>query len=544
MRTFIQRQSRSKSVLKQLFSALALGGIALSLSLTANAQPFGSDCTTTSIDISTGIDYTGTIIPYPTSGSTQDPYWSVTMLPTNTCTPALPTPPYCAELVSDANGTNPSTLGQYVQSGSAYISFATDPTVTNYGSGCGMFNTYDHSAPGGPIGGALPVRLTRQFYIEGASNQNVTIDISGFGDDIVFIAVDQAVGTPIYTTPASPNMVYYNATTSTTINPMTASVTLNLAPGAHTLDVDLYDISAIITAASLRGRITCANQVLAKNTCYGLNGCGEIVDPQGCDDVCYWTVDGNNINPGRNKFGTLTDDNINIVTNNDYRGVITSGAPGIGNSFIGWNTMNPTSILHVDCIGNHEDGSGMSDIRFENLEHGSGNILVIDDQGHVFRTDYNIEDIMGGGSDDGTGKKMADAAQQYDELKTKYDKLQQDFNSMSARLDALQNCCANNGSYSDMSSSNNTGSALYQNTPNPFSNETTVEYYVHSMKSNAYVVLYDLNGRELNRYAITETGKGFVTISSDKMVAGMYLYSLVIDGQEVDSKKMVLSKNN
>lgn len=539
-----QKLMSSKSILSKALSSTLLAGLALSLSLSTLAQPFGSDCTTTSIDVSTGIDYTGTIIPYPASGSTQDPYWTVTMVPTNTLGLS---PDFCAEVVDNANATNPSTLGHYVQSGSAYISFATTPTVLNYGIGCGMFNTYNHSAPGGPIGGALPVRLTRQFYIEGASNQDVTIDITGFGDDIVFIAVDQAAGTPIYNTPASPNIVYYDATASTTTTAMNASVTLTLTPGAHTLDVDLYDISDIITAASLRGRITCANQVLARNTCYGMNMCAEIPEPGNCDEECYWTLDGNNINPGRNKLGTLSDDNINIVTNNEYRGVITTGAPGIGNSFIGWNTMNPTSILHVDCIGNHEDGSGLSDIRFENLEHGSGNILVIDDQGHVFRTDYNIEDIMGGGSDDGsddgTAFKMADINQQYEDLKTKYEALQQDFSDMSARLDALQNCCADKGTYSDVST-NNTGSALYQNTPNPFSNETTVEYYVNNMKSNAYIVLYDLNGRELNRYEIAEKGKGYVTINSDKMVAGMYLYSLVIDGREIDSKKMVLSKSH
>lgn len=537
MRTLIQRRTRSSSAIKQLFSALTLG--ALSLSFAANAQPFGSDCTTTSIDVSTGIDNTGTLIPYPTSGATQDPYWTVTMVPSNTLGLA---PSYCAELVDNTNATNPSTLGGHVQSGAHYISFATTPTVANYGSGCGMFNTYNHYAPG-PIGGALPVRFTRQFYIEGASNQNVTIDMSGFGDDIIFIAVDQAAGTPIYSTPGSPNLVYYSASTSTTLVPMSATVTLNLAPGAHTLDVDLYDISAIITAVSLRGRISCTNQVLAKNDCYGRNGCGEITQHEPCENErCYWTVDGNNIYDGRNKFGTLTDNNINIVANGDYRGVITSGTPGVGNSFIGWNTMNPTSILHVDCIGNHEDGSGMSDIRFENLEHGSGNVLVIDDQGHVFRTDYTLGDI--GGGSDGAVNKPADMTKEYQELKAQNEQLQKQLDMMNTRLNAMENCCANKGTYSDVNTTNNTGSALYQNTPNPFSNETTIEYYVNTMKANAFVVVYDLNGRELNRFSIAETGKGFVTLNSDNMVAGMYIYSLVIDGQEIDSKKLVLSKTN
>lgn len=539
----MRTQKRAFGPSKRLLSS-AIIGVALSMSIGATAQPFGPNCTTTQIDISTGLDNTGSVIPYPTSGSTQDPYWTVTMVPTNTLGLS---PDFCAEVVDNATATSGSMLGPYTVSGAAYISFATTPTVANLGSGSGFFWTYHHgTVPPGPIGGADPVRFTREFYIEGSTPRQVTIDLNGYGDDIIFVAVDASPGTPIFNNPSNPNNVYYDASTSTTTSQMSVSgYTITLSPGAHTIDVDLYDISAVVTAVSLHGTISIGDPYLADNPCYGQNDCGD-PRPESCEDECYWTVDGNSIQNYRNNFGTTSDDDINILTNDWMRGIFTTGSQDIGSSFFGWNTMHPTSILHVDCEGNHDDGSGMSDIRFENLEHGMGNILVIDDQGHVFRTDYPIEDLINGGgdgSDDGTAYKMADINQQYEDLKTKYEALQQDFSDMSARLDALQNCCADKGTYSDVST-NNTGSTLYQNTPNPFSNETTVEYYVNNMKSNAYIVLYDLNGRELNRYEIAETGKGYVTINSDKMVAGMYLYSLVIDGREIDSKKMVLSKSH
>lgn len=531
-------QKRAFILSKRLLSS-AIIGVALSMSIGATAQPFGPNCTTTQIDISTGLDNTGSVIPYPTSGSTQDPYWTVTMVPTNTLGLS---PDFCAEVVDNTTATSGSMLGPYTVSGAAYISFATTPTVANLGAGCGFFWTYHHGTiPPGPISGANPVRFTREFYIEGSTSRQVTIDLNGYGDDIIFVAVDATPGTPIFNNPSNPNNVYYNASTSTTTSQMSVSgYTITLSPGAHTIDVDLYDISGVVTAVSLHGTISIDDPYLADNLCYGQNDCGDDPPPT-CDDECYWTVHGNNIQNFRNNFGTTSDDDVNIITNNWMRGIFTTGAQDIGSSFFGWNTMHPTSILHVNCEGNHDDGSGLSDIRFENLEHGTGNVLVIDDDGHVFRTDYNIEDIVGGGAD---AKPSEDMTKMYQEVKDQNDQLQQQLNSMKARLDAMENCCASKGGYSDASTTNNTGSALYQNTPNPFSNETTVEYYVHTMKSNAYIVLYDLNGRELNRYAISETGKGYVTVNSDKMVAGMYLYSLVIDGREIDSKKMVLSKSH
>lgn len=79
-----------------------------------------------------------------------------------------------------------------------------------------------------------------------------------------------------------------------------------------------------------------------------------------CNDICYWRVEGNNILPfpdgtAKNKFGTLTNDNVRIVTNNQYRGIITNtGEWGMG-------TMTPTAKLHVQNsqwgLG-HIDASG------------------------------------------------------------------------------------------------------------------------------------------------------------------------------------------
>ncbi|XZF13489.1 tail fiber domain-containing protein [Chitinophagaceae bacterium MMS25-I14] len=85
-------------------------------------------------------------------------------------------------------------------------------------------------------------------------------------------------------------------------------------------------------------------------------------------------------------------------------------------------------------------------------------------------------------------------------------------------------------------------SQLFQNTPNPFSGDTRIDYYIASMNQNAYIMVYDLNGKELKRMPVNTTGKGSVTISGDSLQSGMYIYALIIDGREIDSKKMTLIK--
>lgn len=88
-----------------------------------------------------------------------------------------------------------------------------------------------------------------------------------------------------------------------------------------------------------------------------------------------------------------------------------------------------------------------------------------------------------------------------------------------------------------------TGEAvLYQNTPNPFSAETIIEYHVPTYAKSAYMYVFNLNGEMLQSYALTQYGHGSVTVSGGTLSAGMYVYSLVVDGQIVDTKQMILTK--
>jgi len=107
-----------------------------------------------------------------------------------------------------------------------------------------------------------------------------------------------------------------------------------------------------------------------------------------CPETCFWRLVGNHIFGSNNIFGTISNDNVNIMTDNVNRGIFTK------DGMFGWNTnptTDPTSAyLHVNCAGHN--ALPLSDIRFENLEKRStGNYVLIDSStGYVYNSNIPI----------------------------------------------------------------------------------------------------------------------------------------------------------
>lgn len=80
-----------------------------------------------------------------------------------------------------------------------------------------------------------------------------------------------------------------------------------------------------------------------------------------------------------------------------------------------------------------------------------------------------------------------------------------------------------------------------QNVPNPFNQKTTISYNIPSQLSNASVAIFDLTGKLLLQYDDLK-GKSQIAVEGNKLSAGMYIYSLLVNGKEVTSKKMILTK--
>ncbi len=86
------------------------------------------------------------------------------------------------------------------------------------------------------------------------------------------------------------------------------------------------------------------------------------------------------------------------------------------------------------------------------------------------------------------------------------------------------------------------GFLLAQNIPNPFSETTTIKASIPDWVMNAEIVVYSLQGIEVASYPLNKKGTVAVEISAGKLAAGVYFYTLIADGRNIDTKKMILTK--
>lgn len=81
---------------------------------------------------------------------------------------------------------------------------------------------------------------------------------------------------------------------------------------------------------------------------------------------------------------------------------------------------------------------------------------------------------------------------------------------------------------------------LGQNQPNPFKGSTRIPYTLPSEFNDARLMVYSSNGIVLQEVELVDA-EGVVKINARGIGAGVYTYSLVVDGEIVETKKMVLA---
>ncbi|MGB3183978.1 MAG: tail fiber domain-containing protein [Cyclobacteriaceae bacterium] len=83
---------------------------------------------------------------------------------------------------------------------------------------------------------------------------------------------------------------------------------------------------------------------------------------------------------------------------------------------------------------------------------------------------------------------------------------------------------------------------LLQNQPNPFDNQTVIRFTLPESTGKADLYIYDMQGKEVKRLTISQRGEGEAVVEGYALEPGMYLYSLIADGREVDTKRMILTR--
>ena len=85
-----------------------------------------------------------------------------------------------------------------------------------------------------------------------------------------------------------------------------------------------------------------------------------------------------------------------------------------------------------------------------------------------------------------------------------------------------------------------TNNFLEQNIPNPVLGKTTIGYFLSSDSRDAFMKITDLGGRTIQSIPLREKGNSQIQINCSEMSAGIYFYSLSVEGEVMATKKMVV----
>lgn len=136
---------------------------------------------------------------------------------------------------------------------------------------------------------------------------------------------------------------------------------------------------------------------------------------------------------------------------------------------------------------------------------------------------------------------------------TKIDSLQQVIDTrLSAIEQRLNNCCERgalptDGAFKDQPTTtvveltNLQAIVLEQNVPNPFAEQTTINYFIPEGSGAAQVVFFDMLGRTI-KTVDAKSGYGSLTVFASNLSTGQYSYALLIDGRQAASKSMIKTK--
>lgn len=125
------------------------------------------------------------------------------------------------------------------------------------------------------------------------------------------------------------------------------------------------------------------------------------------------------------------------------------------------------------------------------------------------------------------------------ELSTKNDSLQSQIDELKSLVQSLLN--KNNVSAGEENTELSTA-MLGQNIPNPYNQTTTIHYSIPQKFSSAEILVSDISGKLIKQITLSGPGNGVVNINAGSLATGTYLYSLLIDGKLIDSKKMLITK--
>ncbi|RFC55412.1 beta strand repeat-containing protein [Brumimicrobium aurantiacum] len=119
--------------------------------------------------------------------------------------------------------------------------------------------------------------------------------------------------------------------------------------------------------------------------------------------------------------------------------------------------------------------------------------------------------------------------------------LQNQINELKSRVEVIEDCACDGTLGLVGSGIDHEKPILYQNIPNPFNNTSTIKYYIPSWATSANLVVSDGMGKIVSNISIQEVGDyGNSHINAEGLSTGTYYYSLYVNQNIADTKKMVV----
>jgi hypothetical protein len=181
-----------------------------------------------------------------------------------------------------------------------------------------------------------------------------------------------------------------------------------------------------------------------------------------------------------------------VISPDDRVGINLPGTDAIGTGAV------PTANFHTN-------GS----VRLQNLPSGSGDLLKIDAAGNVYRDTLNHAALL---------EEINTLKQELLQLKESLQQMKSGFLSVSP----------------------NGRTEMSQNSPNPFSNKTVIKFSLPADHRHAQLKISDIRGNLVKTLNVTNSSS--ISLTNGELNPGTYFYTLIVDGQSVDTKKMVLTR--